>query len=345
MLKKLFRKKSNNKPIYPAQSKAERLINHAQSQVEDALKKGNIKQLEYLITLIHLAYTYVELMRPNNRVEFFNKCAKTLREIYTAGNKDVQATTISSNPLAYFISYPRSGNTIVTQLTSRITQGQVFETMKGSMWPFSKTIYPEHYPYPRIIKDHRVLENFENDKCVLIVRDGRDTIVSLAYFTFKQGLHKFDKKDQIADFIYWVNDNYPYGSWAKHTSDLYSLSQKEDKLLVKYEEFLSSPSQLEKIILFFDENFCICNDQLEHHFKNRDSILQGIKISDFANKFWGIGEKFNDSSMFYEWSKTRTKSSWQQSWDSRAKKAFHETGATELLLKLGYETDENWWKN
>src|SRR5262249_27524748 len=36
---------------------------------------------------------------------------------------------------------------------------------------------------------------------------------------------------------------------------------------------------------------------------------------------------------------------WQEVFDLRARRAFHELGGTEILLELGYEADQNWWKN
>ena len=49
--------------------------------------------------------------------------------------------------------------------------------------------------------------------------------------------------------------------------------------------------------------------------------------------------------MFYEWSLNRKGSNWRETWDQAAKRAFHETGATEALMELGYETEPNWWRD
>ncbi len=102
------------------------------------------------------------------------------------------------------MSYPRSGNTLATRLTAKATQGQVFSAMTEGYAPFSKRIYPKNYPLPRLIKDHVAHLHYRNDRCVLVVRDGRDTVISLAFMTLQNRLHRFADKSELADFIRWV---------------------------------------------------------------------------------------------------------------------------------------------
>jgi len=49
--------------------------------------------------------------------------------------------------------------------------------------------------------------------------------------------------------------------------------------------------------------------------------------------------------MFHEWSLNWQGTNCCGAWDAAAKLAFHEAGATELLMELGYETDPDlWWQ-
>lgn len=71
-----------------------------------------------------------------------------------------------------------------------------------------------------------------------------------------------------------------------------------------------------------------------------DDTFIGSWISSIHDR-WGFGHTFEPESMFYEWSLNRKGSNWRQTWDKAAKRAFHETGATELLMG---ETDPDWWR-
>ena len=35
---------------------------------------------------------------------------------------------------------------------------------------------------------------------------------------------------------------------------------------------------------------------------------------------------------------------WRHAFDAPARRAFHELGGTDMLIRLGYETDRDWWR-
>jgi len=320
-----------------------RLIGRVSLEFEKIRTHGHTPRLEQLVQLLHLSYTYHEA---SGDKQARNQRAQQLaREIFALGSNDLEAPTESDRPLAYFISYPRSGNTLATRLTARATQGQTFSALNGGTVPFSKKIYPKSYPYPRLIKDHVPHSHYRHDPCVLIVRDGRDTMVSLAYMTLQSGHHSFKRKGELGDFIRWTAKNYAYGSWAGNTRDLLALTKAGRKLLIRYEDLSSNEETFLSILNFFDPENCVPREQLHTLFENRDSILDRLKNNRIANRSWGLGHVFEPESLFFEWSRARGKSTWRDSWDDDAKRAFHETGATELLMELGYEADKDWWKS
>ena len=319
-----------------------RLIQQALLEIDSVMKQGHTQRLEYLLGLLHLSHVFVDTTTGQN---LRKKIRPLLKQIYRLGRNDLGAPTQSTAPIAYFVSYPRSGNTLATRLTARATQGQIFSAMSDGFSPFSKSIYPKSYPLPRLIKDHVAHRHYLGDKCVLIVRDGRDTVTSLAFMTLQQGQHEFTNRFQIADFIRWVAKSYVFGSWAAHVEDMMTLRDRPDKLLVRYEDLTTNSETFRQIIDFFDPGNKLPREHLIEIFDERDAVAKKIHESPAVNEQWGFGKTFEPDSMFYDWSLNRKGSSWRLSWDKAAKRAFHETGATEALIALGYETDCNWWRD
>lgn len=318
-----------------------RLVRQALLELDAAMEQGDVARLEYLLGLLHLSYKFLD-ETTGQRVH--QKLGPVLRKIYQRGENDLEARTVSSAPLAYFVSYPRSGNTLATRLTAKATQGQVFSAMTEGYAPFSKCIYPRSYPLPRLIKDHVAHPHYRNDRCIFVVRDGRDTVISLAFMTSQNRLHSFVDKSEIADFIRWVSQSYVFGDWATHARNLMQLLEGPDKLLVRYEDLVASEEQFVGIVDFFDPGNILPRTHLSRLFKDRDMVAERIKSRPDVNAQWGFGQKFEPDSMFHEWSLNRQGSSWRQAWDAAAKRAFHETGATELLMEFGYETNPDWWR-
>jgi len=318
-----------------------RLVRQALLEVEEAMQHDDFERLEYLLGLLHLSFMLLD-EATGQRIN--KKLRPVLKKIYQRGQNDVKARTVSAAPLAYFVSYPRSGNTLATRLAANATSGQVFSAMREGYAPFSKRIYPKNYPLPRLIKDHVAHLHYRNDRCVLVVRDGRDTIISLAFMTLQLGQHAFAEKGELADFIRWVSQSYPFGDWAAHARKVTNLLKEPDKLLVRYEDLIANEETFFQIIDFFDPGNRLPRAHLSQLFKDRDMVVERIKSRPAVNDQWGFGQNFEPDSMFREWSLNRQGSSWREAWDAAAKRAFHETGATELLMELGYETDPDWWR-
>lgn len=222
----------------------------------------------------------------------------------------------SLHPIYFCISYPRSGVTRFTHELKERTGGDIFFASAKSMIPFDKRWYPRAYPRIRIVKDHRPLKQYLHDDGYLLVRDGRDCMVSLAWMMRERGQHQFFKKEELADFIHWTETDYGYGSWARHTRRMLALKEGGHKEIVRYEEKSSKKSIAEHM-----------SDKAEG-----------------TRRAWGIVDDDLTGSMFEAWQQSRGKSNWRASFDRAAAKAFHDTGATEMLIELGYESDPDWWK-
>ena len=83
----------------------------------------------------------------------------------------------------------------------------------------------------------------------------------------------------------------------------------------------------------------------QYVFDSRGNIAERLKADKSSAAQWGHGEQPDESDdIFYAWSRNRQNSNWRTVFDAEARRAFHETGATEFLMRFGFETDEDWWK-
>lgn len=251
----------------------------------------------------------------------------------------------SDLPLTFVISYPRSGNTMLMRTLAPLLDAHIFEAMPGVPDYFNKADYTRNYPNIRLVKDHVAHAHYRDDSAIMLIRDGRDVVVSLAYMTLKRGRHSFSAKSDLPDFIRWLSREYPFGDWSSHMRQVRHLASGQDKLLVRYEDILSKDGAnvFAQIVRFSVRGLSLSESSIANAYHSRDNVLEQIKNAP-GNEFWGIGAEFTPDSMFYEWSKNRKGSSWRQSWDAEAKKAFHDTGATDFLIEYGYETDPDWWR-
>ncbi len=272
----------------------------------------------------------------------------------------------SNGPLSFVASYPRSGNTMVLQSLTRLGGVQTFtdEVSTHRYMPFN--FYPEHYPLQRIVKSHRVLSPDPSCRYVYIVRDGRDILPSIAYMSRLQdaseepgrgplapfsrwlrkrrvrpNCHTFSRRRELADFIVWLKDNYRYGDWIDFHRNLEAVKGRENVLVVRYPDLIASVDALRRIADFLGVDYQ--EDSLVSAFEERDNILERLAGSN-ANEKWGLGEEFDKGSLYYAWSRNRAGSNWRESMDRRARRTFHEMGATPFLLDYGFETDPDWWR-
>jgi hypothetical protein len=113
---------------------------------------------------------------------------------------------------------------------------------------------------------------------------------------------------------------------------------------VRYEDFMADYSAIKRITDFIDPNHGNSDEQVRVEYDMRSKIFNELGQNPHASVEWGIGEQFDQDSLFYDWSHNRQVSHWRKAWDDESKAAFHETGATAFLLRYGYETEAEWWR-
>ena len=96
--------------------------------------------------MMHLAATYIFAVPQEDRPARMREISACVERAYAAGCNDVNEPVDSDSALAFVVSYPRSGNTVLIQTLADLLQAQIFEGFPHSLIPFSKKLYPKHYP-------------------------------------------------------------------------------------------------------------------------------------------------------------------------------------------------------
>lgn len=100
-----------------------RLVKQVRLELDEVMQKGDLVRLEYLLGLVHLSFLFLD---EANGPDLHKKLSLILKRIHQRGENQLEARTESTAPLAYFGSYPRSGNTLLMRLVTKATQGQMF---------------------------------------------------------------------------------------------------------------------------------------------------------------------------------------------------------------------------
>ncbi len=326
---------------------ADGIVEYVDSQVKDLLKGGDEAEILRMVDLLYHSYSLVfspatdEAKRKDvhrNRMALTEKMGEAL-------GRDINAKAPSSSSLIFLISYPRSGVTLLSNLLTDAGPSIQYTAMKGRIQWFTKAAYPEHSPLVRYVKDHAMRSEYQHDTKLATIRDGRDSMTSLAYMTFQRGRHKFSRVEDLPKFLEWTNKDYEFGSWVDYVRQVKKYFREDEDTLVRYEELVKDDKEFFRVLQRIPELSRVSKKEASTIYKKAGEIKDKIKKSP-ANKMWGFGEEIKDEdmSLFAEWSKNRGSSSWQSVWTKPAGEVFHEMGGTDLLIEMGYETDQDWWK-
>ncbi len=243
----------------------------------------------------------------------------------------------------YIVCYPRTGSTLLIQFLCHAFDAPNYSVYAGGGRYFSRRFHERAPGHAVFVKDHVLRPEYLDDGIVSTVRDGRDATVSLARYLYAEGSHQFVRRGELADFISFVAARMPYGSWGAHACGLLDARERGARIhLVPYENVVGGYSQLLSLAHELAGGAAEPRDD-EAGFaafsageKRRMSVLpewsEGIPLPEdsFIPQNWSVGGGTID---------------WRRAFDAPARRRFHELGGTEALLRLGYETDEGWWRN
>jgi hypothetical protein len=247
----------------------------------------------------------------------------------------------SEHPIVFNVSYPRSGNTIIRNLLMQAANFVGMNAMRPGPFFFSKRINDPDFFRPRVVKDHRFQSIYLWDRVIYALRDGRDCMLSLAHMLAQKKRHTLLKRGELAEFISYVSNTYQYGNWARHVRQALQMKERgTETLIMKYDRIVNTPREtLSELIAFAAPGLRIDDRRKEQAISTVQQFPESSSIPG-----WGYTMRYLPDSYLHEWSMNRTRSNWRSAYDPSARKAFHETGATELLIELGFETDPDWWK-
>jgi hypothetical protein len=246
-------------------------------------------------------------------------------------------------PFRYVVGYPRSGNTLLMQfLTFAFAAPNYSVYATGEGWYFSRRFHERAPGHAVFVKDHVLHSDYLEHEILSPVRDGRIAMVSLARFLYAEGGNPFVRRGELADFLSYVAARLPFGFWGDHTRKLLEARDRGARVqLVRYEEMFGDYQRLLALAReLAGGNPVPCVDEESYiAFGARSKIRLAQKSQ------WSEGLALpEDSFIPHNWSVGGETIDWRRAFDAPARCRFHDLGGTEMLIRLGYETDESWWR-
>jgi hypothetical protein len=244
-----------------------------------------------------------------------------------------------AGPTSYVISYPRSGNTMLVNALSHIFQSDWYSVFPGGGRYFSRELCEPEDTSVLLIKDHVYKGDYFKDRAIYIVRDGRDSMVSLCRFLEVANDWRIAEADHFVDFLTAIAKQYLFGFWSDNVRlAVEAQDAGADILICRYEDVVQDPREYLRMAKYIAPDHIVASDpsELAAHVER-----QRLEIDDPE---WGYAADAPHPDLFAAWSRNRGGSNWRSVFNDRARKVFHELGGTEMLLRFGYETDADWWR-
>jgi hypothetical protein len=246
------------------------------------------------------------------------------------------------SPFRYIIGYPRSGNTLLAQFLSFAFSAPRYTVYPDARRYFSRRFHESAPGHAVFVKDHVLQPEYVEDAIVAPIRDGRDVMVSLARYLYVEDGSPFIQRGELADFLSYVAARMPYGFWGDHTRALLDARDRGVNIrIVRYEELFRNYGGLLALAHDLADGGAVpCVDRAGYlalvererrWFEVRPQLSEAIPFPDdsFIPRNWTVGGGTID---------------WHQAFDRPARRRFHDLGGTEMLVRLRYETDEDWWR-
>ena len=159
----------------------------------------------------------------------------------------------------FIVGFPKSGNTWVRFLLGNyLTDCSCDFTNSYLVIPEIEFAIRENFHFkqsPRLIHSHMPYTP-DYPKVIYIIRDGRD--VAASYFFYLKKLGEIDDDMNFSSFlrIYLKNGIQGFGSWADHVAGWLNAFDKENLLIIKYEDLLKATEiEFRKMIEFAGLDF------------------------------------------------------------------------------------------
>jgi hypothetical protein len=246
------------------------------------------------------------------------------------------------SPFRYLIGYPRSGNTLLTQFLSFAFAAPNYSVYPGAGWYFSRRFHERAPGHAVFVKDHVLRPEYLKDEILSPVRDGRSSMVSLARYLYAEGSSPFVRRGELADFLSYAAARMPYGFWGDHARALLDARAHGARVrLVRYEEIFGNYKQLLALAHELADGAPVpCVDE-----ESYAAFVARWQRRLVLQPQWSEGIALPEDSFIPQgWSIGGGTIGWRRAFDAPARRRFHDLGGTEMLVRLGYEADENWWR-
>jgi Sulfotransferase domain len=266
------------------------------------------------------------------------RCLQVAEEAFPPATGPVEI----ASPFRYVIGYPRSGNTLLTQFLSFAFAAPNYSVYPGDGRYFSRRFHEPTPGHVVFVKDHVLRPEYLEDEILCPIRDGRDSMVSLARFLYAEGSSPLVRRGELADFLTSVSERMPYGFWGDHVRAMLEAAEHGARVrFVRYEEIFRNYRHLLALAQELANGEPVpCSDEsafISFVARGRNRLKLDPQWSEkltlpedsFIPRNWSIGGGTID---------------WRHAFDAPARRRFHDLGGTEMLLRLGYETNEDWWQ-
>lgn len=247
-------------------------------------------------------------------------------------------------PVVYLLSYPRSGSRHGRMLFHLMFDAPMYSVFNPDGRYFCRYAFDPHVPHLRIVKDHMFMPGYRHDRSIYLIRDGREAFLSFAYFLWRMGQTPLVGPGELA-FLIRDGVSQIYGTWANHVAQAALMAGTgSDILISRYEDFLHDPAENQRMADFAVRGAGI--EPVRPVTEVMDMIKAERKDYGAKDSRWGYEDQtIPPDSYLRPWQQNRGKDAWRYGFDAAARKAFHETGATDFLMEFGYETAPDWWKD
>lgn len=244
-----------------------------------------------------------------------------------------------TGPVSYVISYPRSGNTMSLNALSYVFQTAWHSVFPGDGRYFCRELCDPNDTSVLLVKDHVYKSEYFKDRAVFIVRDGRDAMVSMCRFLEVVNDWRITDANGFVDFLVAAAKQYQFGFWADNVRLAVEAQEAgADIEIWRYEDLISDPGEYLRLAAHIAPDRIVVSDasSVAFHIEQQRRTLDGPQ--------WGYTSSPPQPALFEAWSRNRGGSNWRTVFNARARRAFHELGGTDMLLRFGYETDADWWR-
>jgi len=237
--------------------------------------------------------------------------------------------------VVHLISYPRSGSTFTRTCFALLQGSPQLSEYQGDIVTAEGGPLTDSLDDIRIVKSHHFRPWHE--RAVYLVRDGRNAMVSNLYLRYLSGSHELKSPSELTEGLELLASEGE--SWPAHLNRAVSMAETKPVCFVRFEDLLSDPARELRTMIEFVRR------------EVPDSVIdQCVELAHrsrayFEHPLSGYAHTPSPGSIYEKLQTRRDADYWDDIFDANARRWFHEEGGTPHLLRFGYESSADWWKD